>query len=62
MPAKFRTDTTWNKYRQRRPMTQHNHGRQAVKLWSIQVLHILDPSVSRGMSDVIGLDWIGFAT
>ena len=31
-------------------MTQHNHERQALILWSIQVLHILDPRVSRGIA------------
>jgi hypothetical protein len=42
MPAKVRTDTTWEKDREHRLMTQHNHERQAVNLWSIQVLHIID--------------------
>jgi hypothetical protein len=45
MPAKFRTDTTWDKYRQPRPMTQHHYEGQAVNLWSIQVLLSLDPRV-----------------
>jgi hypothetical protein len=50
MPAKVKTETTWEKYRQCLSMTQHNHERQAVNLWSIQVLHILDPRVSRGIA------------
>ena len=28
-------------------MTQHNHAKQAVSFWSIQVLYVLDPRVSR---------------
>lgn len=44
-PAKVRTNTTWEKYRQRRSMTQQNHEGQAVNLWSIQGLLILDPRV-----------------
>ena len=50
MPAEVRTDATWEKDRQRRSMTQHNHERQTVNLWCIQVLHILDPNVSQGIA------------
>ena len=55
MLANVRTDTTWEKDRQRRSMTQHNHERQTVNLWSIEVLHLLDPRVSRGIA-VTNLD------
>ena len=50
MPAKVRTNATWEKDRQRWSMAQHNHERQVINLWSIQLLHILDPRVSRGIA------------
>jgi len=45
MPANVRINTTREKYRQRRSMTQHHHEGQAVNLWSIQVLLIVDARV-----------------
>jgi len=47
MLAKVRTDTTWEKDRERWSTTQHNHERQAVNLWSMQVLLLPDFPVRR---------------
>jgi len=45
MPANVGTNTTREKYRQRRSMTQHHPEGQAVNLWSIQVLLVVGPRV-----------------
>lgn len=50
MPEKVRTDTMWEKNKEHWSMTQHNHKKQAVNLWSMQVLLNLDTRVSRGIA------------